>query len=482
MQRMLAAIALTSLMTIGSHAELRTEHFDKDPGWDALNNRSLPQNGRTVTQDFGFDADHHDLGGTVTRAAKPSYYAIDLSKIGGGKSLDEKLTASGTFRITKTDGGSGFFFGWFNSSQPGGGGRPISSLGMDFDGEHSGARLAVRMINSSNKSCGTFITPFIPGKYRPTPIKNDGTKYTWRLEYDPAGNDGGGRFEYTVKSDSDKPEAFEGKTFSVNLPPGFRKEGATLDRFGMMNLMKPGGFMHVHFDDVKVGAHAEDFTKDPGWVGSSNRETYEERVQVGAHNFGFATSNIAKGVKAGEIGGELWRGGKYAYYADRVGPLSLNDRLEARGRVTFVVGGPDADMFIGFFDGTSQEKSPVDTGNFVGIHVGGPTRVGHYFQPWWVTANGSHGGPKDGPLPKPGHSYEWSLVYDPAGADGDGEVRVTLGDQSVTAPMRKGIKAEGARLDHFGLLTSQTGGQMVRIYLDDLTYTAVGGHEQPASK
>jgi hypothetical protein len=38
--------------------------------------------------------------------------------------------------------------------------------------------------------------------------------------------------------------------------------------------------------------------------------------------------------------------------------------------------------------------------------------------------------------------------------------------------LKAGQKAEGARLDRFGLFTSTIGGQMVKIYFDDLRYTA----------
>ena len=58
------------------------------------------------------------------------------------------------------------------------------SLGLDMDCERGGARLAVRLITGRNQGCGTFITPFIPGKFRPTPIRNDGTRYQWTLDYD----------------------------------------------------------------------------------------------------------------------------------------------------------------------------------------------------------------------------------------------------------------------------------------------------------
>src|SRR5262249_26037966 len=158
----------------------------------------------------------------------------------------------------------GVFFGWFNAEQPGGGGRPMNSLGLDFDGERNGARLAVRLISGTNKSCGTFITPFIPGKFRPTPIRNDGTRYSLPLNYNPEANEGKGRFQFSIKSNSAKPEEFEGKTFTVDLPAGFKKDGATFDRFGLMNLMKPGGAMTIHFADVRHDGKAEDFSKDPG--------------------------------------------------------------------------------------------------------------------------------------------------------------------------------------------------------------------------
>lgn len=42
----------------------------------------------------------------------------------------------------------------------------------------------------------------------------------------------------------------------------------------------------------------------------------------------------------------------------------------------------------------------------------------------------------------------------------------------VSLPLKEGQKSEGATLDRFGLFTSDIGGQQVKIYLDDLKYTA----------
>jgi hypothetical protein len=40
--------------------------------------------------------------------------------------------------------------------------------------------------------------------------------------------------------------------------------------------------------------------------------------------------------------------------------------------------------------------------------------------------------------------------------------------------LKPGKKTEGARLDRFGFFTTTIGGQMVKIYFDDLEYTAAG--------
>src|SRR5688572_22838227 len=183
-----AILMLTSLAAVpalGQSAEpaklaLKSESFDRDPGWEAHNNRIVPKEYPTIIQDFGYSKTNvagkatGEMGGQVARASEPAYYADKISP----RTLADKLSASGTFALTKTTPGGGVFFGFFRAEQPGGGGRPIGSLGLHLDCEHSGARLAVRLITGTNQSCGTFITPFLPGKFRPTPIRNDRTRYT----------------------------------------------------------------------------------------------------------------------------------------------------------------------------------------------------------------------------------------------------------------------------------------------------------------
>lgn len=492
-------LVLLSLVVSGSGSQaappaslgLKTEHFDRDPGWEEHHNRIVPKKVLMVKQDFGYSATHFagqaagEVGGIVQRSTTPAMYAAPLAP---AKSLRDRLTASGTFAITRATPGAGVFFGFFHSQQPGGSGRPIGSLGLDFDFEGTGGRLAVRLITDGNKSCGTFITPYLPGKFRPTPLKADGTRYHWTLDYDPQAAAGNGRFTFTLRSDTHTaqdygplPDASEREaqarfpnttTFTVDLTPGHQAEGATFDRFGMMNLMKAGGAATLFFDDVKFNGATQDFTRDPGWIAVGNRTTFEDREQVGAHDFGFSATTSHAGGAPGEVGGGLWRSGDFGYYADRVGPLNLEQRLEARGRVKLITAGPDSDMRLGWFSSGAKEKQSGEAENFVGITVGGPTRIGHYFIPAIATSKGTRGKVEQGPVLAVGKVLDWSLLYDPAANGGLGEMRVTLGADSATLALKPGQKAEGATLDRFGLFTSTAGGQMVKIYLDDLAYTA----------
>ena len=469
----------------------KSERFDRDPGWQARNHQIIPKKVPTVVQDFGYSATNHagqssgEMGGLVTRAFEPALYADKITP----KTLKDSLQASGTFAVNKTVAGGGVFFGFLRGEQPGGGGRPTASLGLHIDCEQSGCRLAVRLITGKNQSCGTFITPYLPGKFRPTPIKNDGTRYHWTLDYDPQAAGGRGRFTFTLRSDTHKSQEYgqlpqdsqeealarfpNTTTFSVELTEGFQDQETVFDHFGMMNMMKSGGSMNLFFDDLKYEGRSQDFARDPAWDAHGNRTSYQATDVVSAHNFGFRNTSRAGG-KPGEVGGVFWRTDKdWGYYADKVGTLSFDDRLEARGRVVLIVGGPDADMCIGWFRTDDGDAPPNRAGDFLGIKVGGPTRVGHMFAPAYFLHDELRGLAEQAPVLVPGKTYEWSFVYDPRANNNHGAITATLGDESVTLELKPGqrAKAKNARFDRFGLFSIYPGGQIVHIYLDDLQYT-----------
>src|SRR4051812_46379384 len=66
---------------------LKTEFFDKDPGWEAHNNRIVPERLPTVIQDFGFSMTNFagkgagELGGRIVRASEPAFYADKIGPL-----------------------------------------------------------------------------------------------------------------------------------------------------------------------------------------------------------------------------------------------------------------------------------------------------------------------------------------------------------------------------------------------------------------
>jgi len=474
---------------------VKTENFDRDPGWEGLRNRfdasrSNKKSGLGVVQDFGYSQtnfagkDKGEIGGVVQRSVTPAYYAAEIAP----KTLNDKLSASGTFAMTDSRGSAGVFFGWFDSQKPTGGRQ--SALGFHLAGAGGGARMSFRLTTGANQACGTKVTEWIKGRdiqrYTPASIKGDGTRYTWTIVYDPQANSGNGQMQFTIRSNSANPDkSFEGKTFSVDVPAGYKQQNTKFDRFGMANAMKSGNPMTIYFDDLEFDGKKEDFSKDPGWAALGNSLKFEDHEQTGLHDFGYSQSSFAGG-STGEIGGLMWRAGSYAYYADKVGPLDLSQRLEATGKVTLAAAAQDSGMYFGWFNSANKEYGPNQAGNFLGIKVGGPTRVGHYFAPSYATekitpvqTKGHEGhavtvaiDARQGPLLVPEKTYGWKLVYDPTDANGNGSIRVTLGSDSVTLNLKPGDRAKGAHFDRFGLFTNHIGGSFVKIYLDDLTYTA----------
>jgi len=475
---------------------IKIEHFDHDPGWEQWHNRFdasrvNKKSGLGVEQNFGYSLTNFagkekgEIGGQVQRSVTPAYYAAAISP----KTLDDKLSASGAFAMSDIHGSAGVFFGYFNSQQPSGGRE--CSLGFHLAGAKGGARLSFRLVTGANQACGTKVTEWIKGRdverYTPGSIKADGTRYTWKMDYDPQANNGNGQMQFIIRGNSPNPDtAFEGKTFTVNLPAGYKQQNTRFDRFGLANAMKSGNPMTIYFDDLVFDGQSEDFSTEPNWIALGNRATFEDHEQSGLHDFGYSAETNYAGGQNGEVGGLFWRSGSYGYYADRVGPLSLDDRLEASGKIVLRVAAQDSGMYFGWFNSGDKEFGPTQAGNFLGIKIGGPTRVGHYFLPAYATSRDTQIQSKGkrqhaanvsvdahrGPVLVPEKVYDWKLVYDPSASGGKGSIQLTLGDQSITLDLKGGDKARGAQFDRFGLFTNHIGGSFVKVYLDDLRYTA----------
>lgn len=462
---------------------LRTEHFAANPGWEGYNNRPPPASGKSIEQSFGYSPTNFagkapgEIGGRVQRSTLPAYYADSIST----KTLNDKLSASGSFAVTDKEGTNGsLIFGWFNSDQAGGG-RPVGSLGMNIGYTRNGGHMHVRLINSANESVGASITPSPKPKPRGpegsalrNPLRGDGTRYIWKLDYAPDGANGNGQVSFTISSNRATHEDFEGKPVTISLPSGFKQKGAQFNRFGIMDIMKTGGATNIYFDDLTYDGKNEDFSMDPGWVGAGNKGQFRETNSAGTHDFGFCKDTNIAGGQPGEIGGIFWRNQKTgSFYADRVSTLSLNDPLEAHGKVRLVVGAPDSAVLFGWFNSSDRKSTgTVQDGNFLGVSIAGPTRVGHYFAPQCISSKGTRTKINSAPVLVPGKLLDWSLKYDPRAANGRGEIQVALGETSATLTLKPQARTEGATFDRFGFLTTGHGGQMVKMFMDDLEYTA----------
>src|SRR5262249_45372466 len=68
---------------------------------------------------------------------------------------------------------------------------------------------------------------------------------------------------------------------------------------------------------------------------------------------GFSPTKFAGGAEPGEVGGVVWRDVKPAYYAAKVGPLTLDDKIEASGRLAVRAAASDSGATFGFFNADS---------------------------------------------------------------------------------------------------------------------------------
>src|SRR5207237_31010 len=94
-----------------------------------------------------------------------------------------------------------------------------------------------------------------------------------------------------------------------HLAAGHKADGATFNRFGLLNVMKSAaGGGEIWLNQVKINGEAEDLNRDPGWDGLHNRRTYRTHIVRPHFDFGYSTTNYAGGKGAGEVGGLIFRG------------------------------------------------------------------------------------------------------------------------------------------------------------------------------
>jgi hypothetical protein len=470
----------------GMHAAgepfMKTESFDRDPGWDHANNRPADRGDQPVEvrQDFGYSptgragGEPGEMGGFVFAAAEPAWYAKEI----GPKSLDAPLSASGTLAVG--DGGTNLLLGFFNADTAKEW-RTANSLALRVNGRGDHFFAYLEYCTSKWRAGADSPQPF--------PMKEDasgrkslvgfpsGLKvHRWTLRYDPTGNNGAGVITATI----------DDKTSVCHLDPAHKADGATFNRFGILNVMKSADSgSEVYVDDLTIDGEQEPFDGDPHWNGHNNRTTYRTNNVRPRFDFGFSPTQFAGGKGAGELGGLVFRGDcrypqRLAYYADRVGPLTLDKPIRASGKVALRRGVSDSTTLLGFFNAAAAMKQSGRQDQalpegVIGINIEGPSSEGFCFYP--VARMPGRDGAVSPALRTvrilpDGKSHDWTFDYDPAGAEGRGRIRVTLDGKPVHLDLPEGTKAAGIGLDHFGLVTPWIDGNGQLVYFDDVTYSS----------
>lgn len=307
-----------------STTNVKFESFDRDPGWEGVNNRSAQHNEpRSVRQDFGYSATSAhagggvgEIGGFIAPAGEAAFYAKKIEPA----DLEHPLIASGTLAIG--DGGTHFLLGFFDSATLNEWRTP-NTIAFRLNGRGDKFFAYVEYCTAKWRAGGDS-TPF-PSVTDPQTGRwsligyptNQALK--WSLKYDPTANNGNGSITATIGND----------TAICNLDPTHKRDGATFTHFGIVNIIKSADSgSEAWFDNIAVNNEPiESFDKNPNWDSSNNRRTYQTRLVRPWFDFGFSDTNFAGGKRRGELGGQIFRGdcretARMACYGDRIGPLS----------------------------------------------------------------------------------------------------------------------------------------------------------------
>jgi hypothetical protein len=463
---------------------MKTESFDRDPGWLGTNNRiARTRPAKPIRQDFGFSADTQaaggaspgEMGGFISPDGQVAFYGKAIKPM----TFDQPLRASGTLRIGQ--GGTHLLLGFFNSDTVNEWRTP-NTIAIRLNGRGELFFAYVEYCTSKWRAGGDT-TPF-PSVTDPNTGRMSLIGFPceesipWKLTYDPQGQDGRGVVTATI-----------GKNTAICiLAESHQGDGATFNHFGIMNVMKSADSgSEAWFDDIAVnGGEAEAFAQDPKWDSRNNRQTKPARIIRPWFDFGFNDTNFAGGKSKGELGGLIFRGDcrypeRMACYGDRVGPLTLGKPLKASGKIAMTRGVSDSTTLFGFYnsaDSMRSNESQHDSlpESVLGIHVEGPSSDGFRFYPVLRAKGGQSqfGSVRESPSIQPdGKSRCWSMEYIPAGTAGKGQITVMLEDKSNTFVFNASDKAATTTFDRFGIVTSWIDGNSQDVYLDDISYTVM---------
>jgi hypothetical protein len=468
------------LASVDGPAATREEHFDRvPPNWEGSNNRNTNFSARQVTQDFGyvregshFGNNQGEIGGMINPAGEPAYYGYRLPETLG---MTGSFNASG--KLVVKAGSGHFLLGFFNSHTLKEWRTP-NTMAVRINARGEIFHCHLEYCTSRWRAGAGIIGEILPNDRLAARELGCDKVYDWKLRYDPNGNEGNGLLTLTLGTY---------KATSA-IAKEHRPDGITFTHFGLFPVVKSwDNSGEAWITDLTINGVQIGLSADPRWDELNNRRTYETLNTRPRFDFGWSPTHYANGKAAGELGGLIFRGdcrepARMGAYGDKLATLNLNTKLHARGKVVMLRGVSDSTASIGFYhsefsmrQNPSQDQSiPMD---YLGINIEGPSSDGFYFYPVYrvhgpiAQAYGYRNGTGLRIYPD-GKPHDWSLDYDPAGANGRGEITVTLDNKSCIMELAPGAKGANASFNRFGICTPWIDGNSVTAYFDDLEYTS----------
>ncbi len=450
-------LVLFSTAAFAADLRQRTQRFDADPGWEGYGNlvkvKPIP-----VLQAFGFSKTNHaggraagEIGGRIQRSSVPAYYALRLDR---PRTLEEPLRCKGQFAVTQTMGSSSVYFGWFNTRTMEV--RPRNFLGILVNGEGRGCEVHLSYNTSAGQSDGIRATGTGPrgAAVRDFNLIPVSTVYTFELVYDPSANGGRGEVAFTLGGKG----PFTGGPFKVRVSADQRRSGGRFDAFGFVNPQATGNWLTMYVDDLELdyarpddpkgddpkrdaarpGVVRETFDGDPRWLAEGNQARFDDDGLEAAQRFGFSATSHAGG-RLGELGGRISPAAP-ASYADKVGRLTLDDRLTASGKIALTQYGPDGAAYLGWFDSTKRGHPPA---NVLGVLIEGPTSTGPRFRGCVASSDARLSQIQRDTavlLAPDGAKRAWKIQYDPEAESGRGRLTVWLDDRKDSFVLPEGLR------------------------------------------
>jgi hypothetical protein len=130
-------------------------------------------------------------------------------------------------------------------------------------------------------------------------LRSQGRRTPMVTQVRPVSNGGSGSIMASI----------DDQTAVCHLTAGHKADGATFNRFGILDVIKSadlGG--QLWMDDVTVNGLVDDFGADPAWDQLRNRVEYVSTNVRPRFDFGFSPTRYAGGRAGGELGGLVFRG------------------------------------------------------------------------------------------------------------------------------------------------------------------------------